>query len=105
MKELQSIDERVGQLQKKKDEINNPFSLEGFNIGRDIGKLMRQADAISTKMFNLSVTEPDRKLLKFTRDGDVGLTKEGGVCCRVQKGPVTEYHILGRFSSACIDEE
>ena len=105
MKELQSIDEKVGQLQKKKDEINNPFSLEGFNIGRDIGKLMRQADAISTKMFNLSVTEPDRKLLKFTRDGDVGLTKEGGVCCRVQKGPVTEYHILGRFSSACIDEE
>ena len=55
-------------------------------------------------MFNLSVTEPNKKLLKFSKDGDVGLTKEGGVCCRVMKGPVTEYHILGRFSSACIDE-
>ncbi len=49
------------------------------------------------------VKEPDKGLLLFLRDGDVGLTKEGGVCCWVNKGVVVEYHILGRFSIASVD--
>ena len=102
MSELKQIDEQMGELQQKKD--NGGF-LDGIKISRDMFQLSRKAEEISEKMFNLSVTEPDKKLLKFSKDGDVGLTKEGGVCCRVMKGPVTEYHILGRFSSACIDND
>ena len=102
MNELKSLDEQISNLQKKKDETKNP--IEGFKISQEIGKARRQAERVSEQMFNLSVTEPDKKLLRFTKDEDVGLTKEGGVCCRVQKGPITEYHILGRFSSACVDE-
>ena len=101
MSELKQIDEQMGELQQKKD---NCGFLDGIKISRDMFQLSRKAEEVSEKMFNLSVTEPNKKLLKFSKDGDVGLTKEGGVCCRVMKGPVTEYHILGRFSSACIDE-
>ena len=101
MSELKQIDEQMGELQQKKD---NCGFLDGIKISRDLFQLSRKAEEVSEKMFNLSVTEPNKKLLKFSKDGDVGLTKEGGVCCRVMKGPVTEYHILGRFSSACIDE-
>ena len=50
-----------------------------------------------------AVTEPDRRLLHFSKDGDIGLTREGGVCCRVNKGPMVEYCILGRFSIASVD--
>jgi hypothetical protein len=50
-----------------------------------------------------SVREPDNSLLRFTKDMDVGLTKEGGVCCKVEKGPMVEYHILGRFSIANVE--
>jgi len=102
MSELKQIDEQMGELQQKKD--NSGF-LDGIKISRDMFQLSRKAEEVSEKMFNMSVTEPDKKLLKFSKDGDVGLTKEGGVCCRVMKGPVTEYHILGRFSSACIDND
>jgi hypothetical protein len=30
-----------------------------------------------------SIMEPDSSILKFSSKGDVGLTKEGGVCCKV----------------------
>lgn len=33
-------------------------------------------------------------MLRFTKDGSVGLTKEGGACCKANKGPVVEYHYL-----------
>eukprot|EP00979_Chaetoceros_neogracilis_P001380 scaffold241_cov234-Chaetoceros_neogracile.AAC.9 len=44
-----------------------------------------------------SVLEPSASLLKFSPSGEVGLTKEGGVVCKVVKGVSIEYHILGRF--------
>lgn len=44
-----------------------------------------------------SVLEPTASILRFTPSGDVGLTKEGGVVCKVIKGVSIEYHILGRF--------
>ena len=50
-----------------------------------------------------AVTEPDQRLLHFSKDGDIGLTREGGVCCQVNKGPMVEYRILGRFSIASVD--
>ncbi len=51
------------------------------------------------------VKDPDKGLLRFSRDGDVGLKKEGGVCCQVNKGVIVEYHILGRFSIASVDND
>ena len=105
LKELKAIDEQILALQKAKDEINNPFNLEGIKLSREIFKLNRQAEQVNDKLNFARVQEPDKNLLRFSKDGDVGLTKEGGVCCQVNKGPVVEYHILGRFSIASIDLE
>ncbi|KAL3792684.1 hypothetical protein HJC23_009412 [Cyclotella cryptica] len=102
--ELQSIEDQMEKLQEKRAEITNPFSLDGFKLSREIGKLQREAELVVDKLNYASVREPDRSLLKFSKDMDVGLTREGGVCCRVDKGPmVVEYHILGRFSIASVD--
>jgi len=104
-KELKRIDEQIGKLQKKKDEITNPFDLDGIKIFREIFRLNREAEQVNNKLNFAMVKEPDKKLLRFSKDGDVGLTKEGGVCCQVNKGVVVEYHILGRFSVASVDHD
>mmetsp|Transcript_13757 Transcript_13757/g.24923 ORF Transcript_13757/g.24923 Transcript_13757/m.24923 type:complete len:421 (-) Transcript_13757:1051-2313(-) len=97
-KELKEIVNEMADLQEKKDEIKNPFNLDGIKISREIYRLNREAEKVNGKLNFAMVKEPDKGLLRFSKDGDVGLTKEGGVCCQVSKGVVMEYHILGRFS-------
>jgi hypothetical protein len=65
--------------------------------------LKREARVVNGKLNFNAVTEPDQQLLRFSQDGDIGLTREGGVCCQVNKGPMVEYRILGRFSIALVD--
>ena len=59
-----------------------------------------EATKLNHKMHEACVREPDRALLRLSQDQSVGLTKEGGVCCRVHKGLAIEYHILGKFETA-----
>lgn len=100
-KELESIEDQIVRLRQQKDEIKNPFSIDKIKLNNEIGKLQRKAEFTAGKLNFASVTEPDKRLLRFTEDMDVGLTREGGVCCEVEKGPMMkEYHILGRFSIA-----
>ena len=100
-KELANIEDEIQRLREKKDEIKNPFSLDGIKISREIGRLRRKAELVAGKLNFSSIIEPDQSLLRFTKDKEVGLTKEGGVCCKVEKGPMmVEYHILGRFGIA-----
>jgi hypothetical protein len=103
--ELRNIEERMTRLRKKKDGISNPFDLDGFKISNEISRLKREARIVNGKLNFNAVTEPDRRLLRFSKDGDIGLTREGGVCCQVNKGPMVEYRILGRFSIASVDRE
>ncbi|KAL3776503.1 hypothetical protein ACHAWO_001026 [Cyclotella atomus] len=100
-KELASIEDEIVKLRQQKDEIKNPFSMDKIKLSNEIGKLQRKAELTAGKLNFASVTEPNKSLLRFTEDMDVGLTKEGGVCCEVEKSPMMkEYHILGRFSIA-----
>lgn len=102
-KELTIIEERTAALRTKRAEITNPFNFEGINLSREIFRLNQQAEMINGKLMVASIREPDRRLLRFSKGGDVGLTKEGGVCIQVNKGPAIEYHILGRFGIASVD--
>lgn len=60
-------------------------------------KLKVELQETAERYRGASVMEPDTSILRFSPEGDVGLTKEGGVCCKVSKGMAIEYHILGRF--------
>ena len=100
LKELKSYDEQIMKLRERISEIKNPISLEVFQLSREIFRLNREAERANERLNLARVREPDKSLLRFSKDGDVGLTKEGGVCCRVDKGLAVEYHILGRFSIA-----
>jgi len=103
--EIKKIEGEIMQLQKKKDEIKNPFNLDGIKISSDIFKLKQDLDQLNQRLSFAMVRQPDKQLLRYSPDGDVGLTKEGGVCCEVKKGPVVEYHILGRFGVVSAQKE
>ena len=101
--ELARIEDQIQQLQQEKENIN-PFSLDRIKISSEIGKLRRKAESTAGKINFASVTDPEKRLLRFTRDEDVGLTREGGVCCKVEKGRMmVEYHILGTLSIANVE--
>ena len=103
--EIKQIEKQIIQLQKKKDDIKNPFNLEGIKLSSEIFKLNQDLDMLNQRLSFAMVRQPDKQLLRYSPDGDVGLTKEGGVCCEVKKGPVVEYHILGRFGIASAQKE
>lgn len=63
-------------------------------------KLKQQAQKLAHKRHELHIKEPDKALLRLSQDQQVGLTKEGGVCCKVHKGLAVEYHMLGKFEIA-----
>jgi hypothetical protein len=73
------------------------ISFEKIQRGKRMMDLRMHANKISQKMNEAQVREPDKSLLRLSRDQSVGLTKEGGVCCKVSKGLAFEYHILGKF--------
>ena len=49
------------------------------------------------------IKEPTKDSLRLSRDQAVGLTQEGGICCKKQNGLALEYHILGKFEIASIE--
>lgn len=48
--------------------------------------------------------EPEKAQLRLNKSQTVGLTREGGVCCKVHKGLALEYHILGRMEVGCVED-
>lgn len=99
---MADIEERVIKIREELQE-EGFFSLKRLKLSKELFELELK-EAASQKAFNeAAVVEPDKSLLRVSRRGDVGLTREGGVCCKVKKGPVTEYHILGRFGVAAIE--
>jgi hypothetical protein len=92
---------RLDDLIDRAEALDEEILQAGF-----LGKLQKNAQMIKLKVEmqetaeryrGASAIEPDTSILRFSPEGDVGLTKEGGVCCKVEKNMATEYHILGRF--------
>jgi len=76
-----------------------PFSLKRLALYRKLVQLSIDVENVNAKLYDAKVRDPDMSLLHLSKDRRVGLTREGGICCKVQKGPVGyEYHILGRFN-------
>ncbi len=100
------FDGRVGEIVwERKDEIRNPFNLDGIKLSQEIFRLNQEARKVNGKLNFAMVKDPDKGLLQFSRDGDIRLRKESGICCQANKGVVVEYHILGRFSIASVDND
>jgi hypothetical protein len=99
------LDKMILRAEALDEEIlaEGPFSLNRFKKSAELFRLKVDMQATGEKLMAATVMEPNCSLLKKTPDKSVGLTKEGGVCCKVPKGIAIEYHILGKFNIASAD--
>jgi hypothetical protein len=95
-KELDDMILRAEELDVEIEQCG-PFSLDRFKKNTELFQLKVEMQRKADLFRSASVAEPSSSILKFSPRGDVGLTREGGVCCKVNKGISLEYHILGRF--------
>lgn len=101
-KELDEVTRKYEDLTQQIEE-EGFFSLRKMKLTRDIVQVSMDARMVNAKLNDARVIEPDKSLLRMSQDGNVGLTKEGGVVCKVMKGAVREYHILGKFALASVE--
>jgi len=101
--QLESMEEMANGLQSEMEEDTAFFSLGKIQKSSELMRIRVEMQKTAEMYTAARVMEPDGSLLKISNDGRTGLTKEGGICCKVEKSMGTEYHILGRFSIAPVN--
>jgi hypothetical protein len=76
------------------------FSIEQVQRMKDQWKLKRRIQSLLQQLQQARLKDPDRAQLRLSRLERVGLSREGGVCCKVYKGLSMEYRILGHMEVA-----
>ena len=99
-KKIHELEAQYENLQTENDNDKNLMSWEMMKRGKQMMDLRMQAGKLNQQMYEAQVQEPDKSFLRLSQDQTVGLTREGGVCCKVNKGLAIEYHILGKFEIA-----
>ena len=79
------------------------FGWDQIKRMKDIYVAKTEAERLAKELQQARQREPDRNQLRMSRRGDVALSKEGGVCCKVRKGLTLEYHILGRMEVGSVE--
>jgi hypothetical protein len=99
-KEQECMIQQYEQLSNDNDRDESVVSWKKVKRQKQMMDLRMQATKLAQKMNEAAVREPERSILRLSQDQSFGLTREGGVCCKVQKGLAIEYHILGKFEIA-----
>jgi hypothetical protein len=102
-KELHELEARYQKLSSQMELDDSLFSIDKIKRAKDMMDIRMEAEKIGKAVQNARVREPDRSLLRLSQDRSVGLTREGGVCCKKHKGVAVEYHILGHFEIASME--
>lgn len=101
-RQLNEYTEKREDLSRRLDQ-EGFFSFEKLKLTRELIQLKMDITMAQAKLNDARVIEPDKSLLQLSKEGNIGLTREGGVVCKVFKGAVREYHILGKFAITSID--
>jgi len=105
--ELQQLQHHYQTLKEEHDE-NTKDRLSIFIHNMKLMKQMMDVQQERDKLYHLleeeKIRDPSKDTLRLSQDQLVGLTKEGGICCKKLKGFGTqEYHILGKFVVASME--
>eukprot|EP00536_Pseudo-nitzschia_multiseries_P015368 jgi/Psemu1/42233/gm1.42233_g len=101
--ELRQMEVKHMSLQTELDNDPDWFSLAKLRRFREIRDLRKDVRKIQRAMDEETIREPKKSSLRLSRDQSVGLTQEGGICCKKTAGLTDEYHILGMFEIASIE--
>jgi hypothetical protein len=104
--EYQAIVQQYKTLELELERDERPWLVSVFNHlerRRDLFQLRRAMRAAAKQVHEARQQDPERSQLRQSRDGRVGLTKDGGVCRKVFKQYAMEYHILGRMTLTSVE--
>ena len=104
-KEYRATALKYERLQQEDEEDRQLISWGKVSRMKDEMKLRKHLQELDRKIQEARQREPEKAQLRLSRKGDVGLTRDGGVCCKVQKGLALEYHILGRMEIAAVEKD
>jgi hypothetical protein len=102
-KELRQMEVKYLSLKGEMDNDTNLVSFDKYKRFQEMREVRQEAQKIKRIIDEEVVREPTKDTLRLSRDQTVGLTHEGGICCKKQNGLAQEYHILGKFELASID--
>ena len=98
----QEYEECHMRLEKSKRDFEEAPVWSKLGKRREMWQISSEAKQLKLKYLSAQVRYPERELLRL--NGGVGLTREGGICCKVAKGLGIEYHILGKFGVAASEK-
>jgi hypothetical protein len=97
-KEHRTTANRLEALQREGEvDSRGMFSWDAVKRMKESMSLKSRLEKLDARIQEARQRDPDRSTLRLSSNGNVGVTREGGVCCKVQKGITVEYHILGRM--------
>ena len=88
--------ERIDSINASMESDQSLLSWNKVTGFRDVTKLTLRAQELRDQIMEAEIRDPESSILKYSQDRSVALSREGGVCCKVNKGLAVEYHILGR---------
>jgi len=103
--EQEALSKKYDMLNRENEEDTNMFSLKKVQRAKQLFDVRMDSQELGVRMNKARIREPEKDLLRLSRDGSIGLTKEGGICCKVPKGLAIEYHILGKFGVAALEKK
>lgn len=91
---------------KREAEVDSRlFSMDQLKRMKRMMDLNAEIRKIAQRQRETRARMPEKQDLRLSRQGNVGLSREGGVCCKVRKGMAVEYHILGRMEMASVEKK
>jgi hypothetical protein len=102
-KELHELETQYQKLRNEMELEESLFSFDKLKRAKEIMDIGHQAKKIEKAIQDARIREPEKSLLRLSQDQSVGLSREGGVCCKKNKGVAVEYHILGHFEIASMN--
>eukprot|EP00529_Nitzschia_sp_RCC80_P024132 CAMPEP_0113455494 /NCGR_PEP_ID=MMETSP0014_2-20120614/8405_1 /TAXON_ID=2857 /ORGANISM="Nitzschia sp." /LENGTH=450 /DNA_ID=CAMNT_0000346927 /DNA_START=175 /DNA_END=1527 /DNA_ORIENTATION=- /assembly_acc=CAM_ASM_000159 len=102
-KELRDLENQYNHMRMDMEQDESMISLGQIKRALEMMEVRHEADKLSKVVREERIKEPEKSLLRLSQDQSVGLTREGGVCCKQDKGVSVEYHILGKFELASMD--
>jgi len=101
--ELRQMEVKYLSLKEEMDRDTDLVSVDKYKRFMEMQNVRKDAKGIKRTIDRELRKEPPKSSLRLSRDQSVGLTPEGGICCKKQNGLTQEYHILGKFEVASID--
>ena len=103
--ELRQLEVNYQSLQSDMDRDPDLVSFDKLKRFTKMRDIRRDVKNIRMAIDEERIREPKKSALRLSQDSSVGLTQEGGICCKTitQHGLSYEYHILGKFQAASME--